>query len=172
MLLTKPKWIEQSRFPYMTFAFLLIFVQGPLSCWADYVHMSNDSIAHSLDKALAVPLMMMEVWKVTLMIWHGMKPMVLVLYSMATTAAIVSLLNSSEAQLLGDRDGFVFWHGMWHIYPLIVSIIISVDYYFFGGDHACANDDSAKAVDEQQESAIPLSSYVMTSRARSKIKSS
>ena len=31
MLMLKPKWVEESMFPYETFAYLLIFIQGELN---------------------------------------------------------------------------------------------------------------------------------------------
>jgi hypothetical protein len=91
------------------------------------------------------------------MIWHGtMRPITVALYFMATGAAIVSFLHSQEAQRLGDIDGFVFWHGLWHVYPLVAAIVILVDFYSFGGDHDSVQDDKAK-----DKYPVPLSTYLM-----------
>eukprot|EP00521_Asterionellopsis_glacialis_P017653 CAMPEP_0195298258 /NCGR_PEP_ID=MMETSP0707-20130614/23122_1 /TAXON_ID=33640 /ORGANISM="Asterionellopsis glacialis, Strain CCMP134" /LENGTH=95 /DNA_ID=CAMNT_0040360301 /DNA_START=414 /DNA_END=698 /DNA_ORIENTATION=- len=92
-----------------------------------------------------------------------MRSTTVTIYLMATIVALVSFLNSSEAQRLRDRDGFVFWHGMWHFYPLVGSFIISVDYYVFGGDHGHDKNITKTANKQQHANLVPFSSYLMPS---------
>lgn len=55
----KPRWAaynESGRFFFNLYAYLLMFVQGPISFWADYVHGTEHSIFQVIDRFVAIPL--------------------------------------------------------------------------------------------------------------------
>lgn len=162
------------KYPYYTVALLLILAQSPLSFLADYVHMTNDSYWHVVDRCMAVPLMGTEVLKFALMCHHcysnaaggattnigadvnnnsnnsnsninsngnkqstnsrnTMHPGLVLGYGVAMVLAVFAFRQSTTAQSNLDRDAFVFWHYVWHAYPLVVSSIILFDFYVCDG---------------------------------------
>ena len=159
MLWTEPQWIHQPIttctvvvpgmstaaipiiFPYKIMAYLLICVQAPLSFLADYCYMTQDSYWHVVDRLLAVPLMMLELLKYILLVrhaWyhgqvqsnpHAMPLPLVVLYGMAMILAMYSFVQSTQAQTTLDHDGFVHWHTMWHLFPLLAATITGLDFY-------------------------------------------
>mmetsp|Transcript_699 Transcript_699/g.1010 ORF Transcript_699/g.1010 Transcript_699/m.1010 type:complete len:297 (-) Transcript_699:710-1600(-) len=162
MLATKPRWTEDSRFPYLTFAFLLIFVQGPLAFTADYMNMTNDSLWHAVDRFMATPLMAFEVLKIVAMYPH-VRTGTYVAYVLACCAAVASFLNSQMAQSAHDADSFVIWHNMWHAYPLVGSVIMMFDLYVLGEYDAAAEAGKKAATTHCSDSPHPklLSTVVM-----------
>lgn len=133
MFWTEPKWSHCSRFPFRSFALFLILVQSPLSFGADYLHMSHDSYWHVADRLVATPALMLEGSKILAMIYHEIRRKVLICYSLALLFAVYCFLQSQEAQQRVDRNAFVFYHNLWHMYPIIASIIILFDFYCLGG---------------------------------------
>ena len=205
MLLYIPKWLGKSQFPYYSFAYFLIFLQGmwvsewvrcttlvsiagsivhltninhiesnmnsirihrmnvihgsvplhsthafmikhrhplnnkfpfwlagPLSWLADYCNMSNDSIVHVLDRITATPAMGLEVGKLVSMLYHGDDGrLTVILYLSAIFMALYSFGQSQLAQQTVNRDAFVLWHTLWHLYPIVASIIIAMDHHVF-----------------------------------------
>jgi hypothetical protein len=151
MLWTEPRWVQQTpvfrgyTFPYKTLALLLIFLQAPLSFMADYVHMEHESYWHAADRCLAVPLMTCELVKYLLQCresWRAfqqycsdrnaaaaMQPWMCGLYGLGMMAAVFCFAQSAAAQEALHRDHFVYWHSAWHLYPLVVSAIILIDFY-------------------------------------------
>ena len=121
---------------------------------ADYLHMSDDSVWHVADRCLALALTLLEVWRLIELWQHDFhhttryRPLQLVrsyssgelaqrvavvsyyclLYTLALVGALASFLASSQAQAELDRDGFVFWHSMWHLYPIAVSLLTLYDW--------------------------------------------
>jgi hypothetical protein len=89
--------------------------------------MSNDSIFHVLDRATAAPAMLLEIGKLATMVYYGERRITLVLYFLATSFALFSYAQSQLAQSMVDREAFVLWHTMWHMYPILASVIIAVD---------------------------------------------
>lgn len=144
MILVKPKWAEASRFPYVIFAYVLIFFQGPLSFMADYMNMTHDSIYHTIDRFLAFFLLILEVCKIVTMAPHCRRN-TFMLYASACAVAVASFFKSQEAQSNEDTDGFVFWHNIWHLYPLFCSVLMSYDYYVLGEYDAMASSPGCAA---------------------------
>mmetsp|Transcript_13137 Transcript_13137/g.19365 ORF Transcript_13137/g.19365 Transcript_13137/m.19365 type:complete len:227 (-) Transcript_13137:251-931(-) len=117
-------------FPYRFFALELIFLQSPLSFCADYLNMTNDSIFHPLDRVVAITSMAFEAYKIATL--PATNKFVVQAYVMAAILALCAFSKSQAAQEQLDRDGFVFWHTMWHMYPIVGSVIALVDYYCVG----------------------------------------
>ncbi|CAB9512549.1 expressed unknown protein [Seminavis robusta] len=163
MLWIEPAWVQHPQkitilpsllsftvqFPYQTIAYLLIFVQAPLSFLADYVNMKRDSYWHIIDRLLAVPIMATEIIKVTCMALESIRhfqllpnskampiPLV-VLYFMALIFAIYCFLQSNKAQANRDHQGFILWHNTWHLYPLVAVAIFVFDFYVCHGWQRC-----------------------------------
>jgi len=115
-------------FPYYTRAFLLLFLQGPLSFSADYLNMDKISRIHVVDKFLAMLLSALELIQIILIfLYSGQKTVFLWMYSIGFFMAIFSFLQSAAAQTLTNLDDFIFWHCLWHIYPIVAIIIASVE---------------------------------------------
>ena len=116
-------------------------VTAPLSFLADYIYMDQDSIFHVIDRMVAVPLMTLELWKVScLWRWQAYvdittstsiatrtvpkstsyyddyhKITVVVLYSFGTIMAVGCFLLSQQSQSLRNINGFILWHNRWHL---------------------------------------------------------
>lgn len=82
---------------------------------ADYRNMSGDSIYHVIDRFSASSSLCMELGKVFLMGYYKVRPTTLVFYGAAAVAAVFAFLQSQASQVEENRDGFVFWHNMWHL---------------------------------------------------------
>uniref|UniRef100_A0A6S9JQJ6 Uncharacterized protein n=1 Tax=Ditylum brightwellii TaxID=49249 RepID=A0A6S9JQJ6_9STRA len=156
-LITKPKWARNSYFPYVTFSLFLLFLQGPLSFMADYMNMTNESVWHALDKASAVPLTILELSKIYVMRPYT-RPNVWTSYVFSLTFSMSSFLMSQLSQKNLDRDGFVFWHNLWHLHPLAVTCIMFYDFFVLG-----EYDSSVALKDQEKKSTKPqlLSTVVM-----------
>ena len=123
LLLTKPEWSRNYRFPISLMAYNLIFIQAPLSFLADYLYMSEDSYWHVADRLFACPGVIFEMSKFFLMIQDcvGAKQRKLekatfaFLYIASFTGALVAFGRSQDAQKRLDRDGFILWHHLWHM---------------------------------------------------------
>mmetsp|Transcript_14568 Transcript_14568/g.19921 ORF Transcript_14568/g.19921 Transcript_14568/m.19921 type:complete len:266 (-) Transcript_14568:1102-1899(-) len=156
-LITRPKWARRSNFPFTAIAFFLVFFQGPLSFLADYMNMTNDSIWHTLDRCVAVPLFLCELIKIWLMIPHTRRG-VMTTYTSSTAIALLSFMMSQRSQKELNTDGFVFWHNMWHMYPIVCSIIMSVDKFVLDEYDPQA---AASKYDQKNKSDHPLLSTVV-----------
>jgi hypothetical protein len=105
--------------------------------------MDQDSIFHVIDRMIAVPLMTLELWKVSCLWWwcwydcfhskigtkvsdevnsskhyyydHYHNATVVVLYTFGTIMAVVSFLLSQQSQSQQDINGFILWHNRWHM---------------------------------------------------------
>mmetsp|Transcript_16198 Transcript_16198/g.46681 ORF Transcript_16198/g.46681 Transcript_16198/m.46681 type:complete len:160 (-) Transcript_16198:70-549(-) len=111
---------------------------------ADYMNMTNDSIWHAFDRFMAAPLTVLELWKIATMYPH-VRTGTFHAYFLAFCLAIFSFINSQTAQSNHDTVGFAFWHNMWHVYPLAVSVIMSFDFFVLGEYDAAAIGSSAEA---------------------------
>jgi predicted membrane channel-forming protein YqfA (hemolysin III family) len=142
MLWMEPTWTDRHKtFPYRTMAYLLMGVQSPLSFLADYCHMTRDSYWHVVDRGTAVLLMILEVIKFGIVMrdsirhwrWtpnpHAMPLPLVILYAMALMFAVYSFEQSTQAQTSLDHQGFVQWHTLWHLFPLLASAIVGLDFY-------------------------------------------
>ena len=59
----------------------------------------------------------------------AMHPTLVVTYGVAIGLAVFSFVQSTVAQSNLDRDAFMFWHTVWHLYPLVASAIVLFDFY-------------------------------------------
>mmetsp|Transcript_19041 Transcript_19041/g.31594 ORF Transcript_19041/g.31594 Transcript_19041/m.31594 type:complete len:204 (-) Transcript_19041:1266-1877(-) len=130
MLLVEPKWSRTSFFPYRTYALWLIFLQSPLSFSADYLHMSENSIYHVLDRMLATPAAVVEVTRLIAYVSNGVSYRIIAATILAQIAAMYCFTRSAMAQADMDRDAFVMWHYLWHVYPLVASVVMLVECNF------------------------------------------
>lgn len=115
MFWTEPNWSRHSKFPFRSFALFLIFIQAPLSFLADYCNMSNDSYWHIADRIVATPAMLLEAFKILVMLYHKVNPKVVLSYGIAIVFAVYCFHKSQEAQKALHRDGFVLYHNLWHM---------------------------------------------------------
>lgn len=113
---------QRHWFPYHTFAWILILLQGPCSFFADYVNMSNISLWHVVDRWLACTNMAFQLGEL-ICIYRFTRPVIFASYLACTAAAVVSFLNSQHAQCALDTEGFIFWHNCWHCFPITLIIV-------------------------------------------------
>mmetsp|Transcript_8198 Transcript_8198/g.12409 ORF Transcript_8198/g.12409 Transcript_8198/m.12409 type:complete len:219 (+) Transcript_8198:82-738(+) len=138
MVTVKPKWLQRSSFPYRLYAYVLMFVQGPLSFSADYINMANDSFVHVIDKLLATFMFVMYLWRLA-SLFHNARPSNFILQLAAFCLALFSFMNSQDAQEAHDIEGFKFWHNMWHCFPLNLIVIELHDRFVLGEYDALSN---------------------------------
>lgn len=131
MLVLKSKWMERSSFPTTTFALILIFLQGPLSFSADYLNMTNESMVHVVDRFMACLNVAFFAWRLSAFYFNA-RPAIFFSSLAASTFALFSFMNSQDAQESRDRDAFVFWHNLWHLYPFQCILIESYDVSVLG----------------------------------------
>eukprot|EP00581_Thalassiosira_minuscula_P008702 CAMPEP_0183707620 /NCGR_PEP_ID=MMETSP0737-20130205/4152_1 /TAXON_ID=385413 /ORGANISM="Thalassiosira miniscula, Strain CCMP1093" /LENGTH=548 /DNA_ID=CAMNT_0025935339 /DNA_START=144 /DNA_END=1790 /DNA_ORIENTATION=- len=129
-------------FPLRLFALSLLICQSPCSFLADYVHMTNISPWHAIDRVIAVFMMSCELLKLLILSTYT-RPILYAAYLTSCAVAIYCFLQSQNAQETLDTEGFVFWHNCWHCYPLWSAVIYLVewdwdrrwgDYYDFDKD--------------------------------------
>lgn len=84
--------------------------------------MDQDSLYHVIDRGLAVPLMLMELWKIGCF-WRHAHPQTAVASTLCNAAAIYCFVRSQHAQSAADVEGFILWHNRWHMYPVAVSAV-------------------------------------------------
>mmetsp|Transcript_25723 Transcript_25723/g.29390 ORF Transcript_25723/g.29390 Transcript_25723/m.29390 type:complete len:201 (-) Transcript_25723:104-706(-) len=130
LILVNSKWTENSRFPYRLFAFHLA-LQAPLSFCADYLYMSEDSIFQVLDRTSAVIASMMEILRQISHFQSGhISNLFAVLIALATMSAIICYYQSYISQMSMNRDGFIFWHFLWHLFPLVISFFLLIENFY------------------------------------------
>ena len=88
---------------------------APLSFTADYLLMDQDSIVHVLDRSLAVPLVMTEIWRIVSVWRHAWHPGLPAVATAMFAAAVYSFLCSQQAQSEYDVASFITWHNRWHL---------------------------------------------------------
>jgi len=131
------------KFPCVSYALVLIFIQGPLSFLADYVHVTNDSVFHVMDRILAVPMTIFELGKIIALYPHT-RGGTFFCYLSFFVFAIYSFLQSQAAQSDVERERFIFWHSMWHFFPLKVSALMLFDVYVLGDHKTPTEKNGAK----------------------------
>jgi hypothetical protein len=137
MLLLRPGWAKHNdsrSFAYSAFAYWLIFAQGPLAFFADYLYFTKENFVHVIDRFSAIPGVVMELWKLRHMIPHS-KLITTVIYSFNLGLALTAFLQSQHYQSEHDVNGFLIWHSIWHLYPLVCSVIMSMDKVLFGDEN-------------------------------------
>jgi len=128
MLVIKPRWIKKSFFPITLFAMILIFIQGPLSFKADYCNMTNDSIYHVIDRFMAVFNLFFYVSKLTTYFWHA-RTSIFACQVVTIIGTILCFMKSQKAQIMQNPDDFCLWHSMWHMGPLVSTVIDSIEVF-------------------------------------------
>lgn len=102
---------------------------------ADYMNMEKDSLFHVLDRIFALPLTFLELFKIIIMLPRVHRTTA-VLYALSFAIAIYSHVQSSAAQTRQDVDALIFWHNMWHMYPIFATVVTMFDVYILGSYEA------------------------------------
>ncbi|KAL7538155.1 hypothetical protein ACHAXR_011624 [Thalassiosira sp. AJA248-18] len=134
-------------FPYRTFAWALLVCQSPCSFLADYVHMTNISPWHSIDRFIACFMMSLELVKLLVMRPYT-RPLIYLLYLISVIGAVFCFLKSQKSQETMNEDSFIFWHNGWHCYPLACIVIFLLENYLnirWGEYYAFESDAEGKA---------------------------
>ena len=118
--------------------------------------MDRDSFFHVADRYFAVPLVFVELCKLLIMFQY-VRPLFLFLYVSAFAFAIYSHQLSSMCQTAKDLNGFIFWHNMWHLFPIFESVITFIDIRLFP---ECESNEK-NAISERTVEAPALSNIVM-----------
>jgi len=140
MLYLPPKWTlcgggrvsgrreEYKRhwFPYRTFALILMLCQSPCSFLADYVHMTNISLWHTIDRFIACIMMALELVKLIALCPYT-RPPIYLLYLACCGGAVFCFMKSQKSQETLNVEGFVFWHCGWHCYPIACAVVYLVE---------------------------------------------
>ena len=146
---------------------LFLMRVAPLSYAADYLSMTKETYIHTVDRALACPMMAFEVSKALVMAPH-VRWGTFGLYIASVAFAIFSFIQSSRAQEHVDADAFVFWHNCWHVYPLSVTVIMGFDYFVLGEydrKAPVAKTSSGEQIGDADKTRRPLSAVVMEQAA-------
>eukprot|EP00568_Trieres_chinensis_P006321 CAMPEP_0183309904 /NCGR_PEP_ID=MMETSP0160_2-20130417/26911_1 /TAXON_ID=2839 ORGANISM="Odontella Sinensis, Strain Grunow 1884" /NCGR_SAMPLE_ID=MMETSP0160_2 /ASSEMBLY_ACC=CAM_ASM_000250 /LENGTH=126 /DNA_ID=CAMNT_0025474009 /DNA_START=318 /DNA_END=694 /DNA_ORIENTATION=- len=98
--------------------------------------MTEDSIWHAIDRSAAFPMTVLELLKILCIIWHQPRRLGTVAYVVSFAGAVFSFLKSQDAQDRVDPQEFVFWHNMWHLYPLACIFITYCDRNLMGEPEA------------------------------------
>jgi hypothetical protein len=126
--------IEYSlTFIFRLSSFVGMIILGPLSFMADYVNMTHDSVFHVIDRSVAIPMLTLEVFKICAMFQYG-RTWTMVIYASLCAFAIYCFLKSQLSLAESHGDGFIFWHSLWHVYPLFVSVLFTIDIFYLGQD--------------------------------------
>jgi hypothetical protein len=88
---------------------------APLSFSADYLLMDQDSVFHVMDRSLAVPLVMTEIWRIASVWRHARHRCLPVVATAMFVAAVYSFMCSQQAQSEYDVGNFITWHNRWHL---------------------------------------------------------
>ena len=64
---------------------------------------------------------------------NAMHPLLVLMWGWCLLFAVFSFGQSTKAQAILDRDGFVLWHTAWHLYPVLASINAAIDFYICQG---------------------------------------
>lgn len=184
MLWWPPKWVlcgggrargrragyHRHPFPYRSFAFILMLVQGPCSFLADYIHMTNISIWHAIDRFLACILMVFELAKLIVMRPYT-RPLVYLAYLGCCGGAVFCFRESQASQETLDAQGFVFWHSGWHCYAVFATLVRTVEIYlnknwgeYYNFDHAVERETEKCGSKRGGRSVILLSTIAMNYR--------
>ena len=102
--------------------------QSPCSFLADYVHMTDNSPWHVIDRFTACMMMSLEVLKL-IIIRPYTRPIIYILYLSTLAVALACFLQGQEALKTMNEADFIFWHSGWHCYPITGIIVHTLDYY-------------------------------------------
>lgn len=88
---------------------------------------------HVLDRMLATPAALAEVVRIGAYLINGVSYKTIALFAAFDALAIYCFCQSAMAQAALDRDGFVTWHYLWHMFPLCASCAMCAETYCFSG---------------------------------------
>ena len=86
--------------------------------------MHKDSTYHVYDRILANPLMFLQLIKTLLTVLYSKQHILLStceITSFFSAGVLFYLSQAAQSQI--DLDGFIFWHCLWHCYPLILIVL-------------------------------------------------
>jgi len=110
----------------------LIFIQGPLAFFADYVYLIHDHPVHIVDRFSALTMVTLELYRhLAIMPCMRIFPTAAGI-ALSLLVALYSFSQSQRCQSEMNVDGFLFWHSMWHLYPLVCGSIEVFDVFFLG----------------------------------------
>lgn len=93
------------------------------------MNLTNDSIYHVLDRSFACINVFFECGKM-LCIYNNVGFEICCCYFANLSFGLFCFMNSQDAQMNSSPDLFIFWHTLWHVYPLIYTVIRIVELYF------------------------------------------
>ena len=91
--------------------------------------MTDDSILHVLDRAMATPAAAMEACRIMAYLTNNVSSLVILATVAVELTAVYCFVQSAKAQADVHRDNFVFWHFCWHCYPLVASLLVVSEFY-------------------------------------------
>lgn len=91
--------------------------------------MTDESIFHFLDRAMATPAAVLEVTRIGAYLANKVAPSIIAATLVTALTSIYCFCQSAKAQAELDRDGFVVWHYLWHCYPLAASLVVLTENY-------------------------------------------
>ena len=159
---------QRHWFPHRKFALVLILLQGPCSFLADYVHMTNISLWHVVDRWIASADMTLKIGELICM-YRFTRPGIFVLYFACTATAIICFLKSQQAQSALDTDDFIFWHNCWHCFPLTLIVVCWFENVLNRrwGEY-CHFEDDNDGLKRGESGGVLLSSIAMSTPLRSR----
>lgn len=86
--------------------------------------MTNDSIIHILDRALATPACIIELSRLIAYYYNGIAFFWVFSQLVMLLSSLYCFMQSAKAHAALERDDFVFWHHLWHLYPLAASALL------------------------------------------------
>lgn len=92
--------------------------------------MTDDSIYHVLDRMLATPAALVEIVRLFAAFCNGVYFPIIVARMVIGAAAVFCFTQSAIAQADLNRDAFISWHYLWHMYPILASLLVWIDYKF------------------------------------------
>jgi len=106
-----PRWRasqENMKSPYYPSGLCFLpHAQAALSVWADYFQIHHDHVAHGIDRCLAT----FNTFRMILLGLHRLQPLVALLGVIPLTCCF----RAAGAKADNDLDGWMFWHGAWHV---------------------------------------------------------
>jgi hypothetical protein len=84
-----------------------------------------------VDRFAAVASLSMELWKIFAMLFYSRKA-VFYWQLLSVLLAVSAFISGQNAQLELNINSFIFWHNLWHFYPLTCIIIQFYDYFVLG----------------------------------------
>ena len=111
-----------STYPWRFEAYLLI-VQGGMAWWSDVYDLGKSSVSHICDRIMAPVMVLWFMMRTVLMLGiidnsyftHEMHSATYVLLFVTFPISIWIHLQGIKANLRLDYEGYVYWHGVWHI---------------------------------------------------------